>query len=285
MGCRGWAYRDVLPYFRRAEGNERFASEFHGTEGPLGVSDQRHTHKLSKAFVQACQQYGMTYNADFNGSDQAGTGLYQVTNRNGRRCSAAVAYLGVARRRPNLSIRTGVVVRRILFENTRAVGVEAAAGRESFSAFADQEIVLAAGAINSPKLLILSGIGSAAHLSHLGITVQADLEGVGQNLRDHLDIFMMYNVRGCESHDAYKRVYRQIGVGLQYAIYRNGPLSATVVEAGAFWPTESNNPETDVQLHFLAGTGIEAVTGGNSSGNGCTLNAYCCVRARTALSH
>jgi choline dehydrogenase len=274
-GCPGWAYRDVLPYFKRAEGNERFADEFHGTDGPLGVSDQRHTHKLSKAFVQACQQFGMPYNADFNGRRQTGTGLYQVTNRNGRRCSAAVAYLRKARGRPNLTIRTGVVVRRISIDRGRAAGVDCAAGTESFSASADQEVIVAAGAINSPKLLMLSGIGPADHLSSLGIKVHADLPGVGQNLHDHLDIFMMYNVKDCESYDAYKSRYRQVWAGLQYALYRDGPVSATVVEAGAFWPTDRKNvPETDIQYHFLAGTGIEAVTGGSSTGNGCTLNAY-----------
>jgi choline dehydrogenase len=279
-GCPGWGFRDVLPYFRRAEGNERLAGEFHGTDGPLGVSDQRHTHLLSKAFVQACQEFGMPYNADFNGKVQAGAGLYQVTNRYGRRCSAAVAYLGDSRKRANLEIRTGVSVQRIVIEKQRAVGVECVAGRERFSVSAEQEIVLAAGAINSPKLLMLSGVGPAGHLASHGIDVRVDLPGVGQNLHDHLDIFMMYNVKNVESYDVYKRAHRQVWAGLQYALYRNGPVSATVVEGGAFWPTDRNVAGTDVQFHFLAGTGIEAVTGGSSTGNGCTLNAYL-VRPRS----
>jgi choline dehydrogenase len=154
------------------------------------------------------------------------------------------------------------------------VGVECTVGRENFSISADREIIVAAGAINSPKLLMLSGIGPAGHLRGLGISVMADVPGVGANLHDHLDIFMMYNVKGVQSYDAYKRAHRQIWAGLQYLLYRNGPVSATVVEAGAFWPANPNVPGTDVQFHFLAGTGIEAVTSDSSTGNGCTLNAY-----------
>ncbi|MDQ0468635.1 GMC family oxidoreductase [Labrys wisconsinensis] len=274
MGCPGWSYREVLPYFKRSEANERLAGEFHGIEGPLGVSDQRHTHPLSKAFVQACQDYGMPHNADFNGREQAGAGLYQVTNRNGRRCSAAVAYLGRARGRPNLSVRTGCLARRIVVENGRAAGVEYQAGKSCFTVRAQREVVLAAGAINSPKLLMLSGIGPARHLESHGIKPVADLPGVGRNLHDHLDIFMMYNVKTVESYDAYKRIHRQIWAGLQYALFRSGPVSATVVEGGAFWTTAGRSASPDLQFHFLAGTGIEAVTGDMSTGNGCTLNAY-----------
>ncbi|SIT57270.1 L-sorbose 1-dehydrogenase [Mesorhizobium prunaredense] len=279
-GCPGWSYQDVLPYFMRAEANERFADTYHGTDGPLGVSDQRHTHPLSKAFIKACQEYGMPYNADFNGHDQRGTGLYQVTNRNGRRCSAAVAYLGAARKRPNLEVRTGCVVRRIVIEGGRAVGIEGVTGKRPFFARAEREVVLTAGAISTPKLLMLSGIGPAKHLSAHGIRSVVDLPGVGQNFHDHLDIFMMYNVTRIESYDVYKKAHRQVWAGLQYALFRNGPISATVVEGGAFWPADGNDPSTDIQFHFLAGTGIEAVTGDQSTGNGCTLNAYL-VRPRS----
>jgi choline dehydrogenase len=285
MGCPGWSYRDVLPYFKRSEGNERLSGEFHGSEGPLGVSDQRHTHPLSKAFVQACQDYGMPYNADFNGRDQAGAGLYQVTNRNGRRCSAAVAYLSAARKRRNLTIRTGILVRRVVLEKGRAVAVECLAGKRSFTAFAEREIVLTAGAINSPKLLMLSGVGPADHLSSHKIKPVVDLPGVGKNLHDHLDIFMMYNVKNVRSYDFYKKLHRQIWVGLQYALFRNGPVSATVVEGGAFWNTAEKRGSPDLQFHFLAGTGIEAVTNNTSTGNGCTLNAYLLdPRSRGAVS-
>lgn len=274
MGCPGWSYREVLPYFKRSEANERLAGAYHGTDGPLGVSDQRHTHPLSKVFVQACQEFGMPYNADFNGAAQSGCGLYQVTNRNGRRCSAAVGYLGKARSRKNLTVRTGVLVRRIVLRNGRAVGVEYGENGRRIEANADAQVIVTAGAINSPKLLMLSGIGPAAHLASHGIYVKADLPGVGQNLHDHLDVFLMYNLKGITSYDAYRKPHRQLWAGIQYAAFRNGPVSATVVEGGAFWATSKRLAQPDLQFHFLAGTGIEAVTDGHSSGNGCTLNAY-----------
>jgi choline dehydrogenase-like flavoprotein len=273
MGCHGWSYRDVLPYFRRSEANDRFADEFHGNDGPLGVSDQRYTHPLSRAFIRACQQYGIPHNSDFNGKRQTGAGLYQVTNRDGRRCSAARAYLRPANRRPNLTVRTGVFVQRLVVEKGRAAAVECISGNHLFIARAEREIIVTAGAINSPKLLMLSGIGPAQHLASLGIKPAIDLPGVGQNLHDHLDIFMMYNVKDIESYDAYKKLSRQIWAGLRYAIYRDGPVSATVVEAGAFCSTDSADA-ANLQFHFLAGSGIEAVTDAASKSNGCTLNAY-----------
>ncbi len=273
-GCPGWSYADVLPYFVRAESNERFSGALHGTDGPLAVSDQRYTHPLSLAFVRACQEYGIPYNADFNGTRQLGTGLYQVTNRNGRRCSAAIGYLGPARGRRNLTVRTGATVRRILIEHGKAVGVRVAHGRHEHDIRAEREIIVAAGAINSPKLLMLSGIGPARDLAALGIDVKADLPGVGRNLHDHLDVFLMYRLRGGESYDVYRRLHRQLAAGLQYAAYRSGPVSATICEGGAFWTSDISQSAPDLQFHFLAGTGIEAVTGDDAVGNGCTLNAY-----------
>lgn len=273
-GCPGWSYREVLPYFMRAESNERFSGDMHGTEGPLAVSDQRYTHPLSKAFVRACQEYGIPYNPDFNGPRQSGAGLYQVTNRNGRRCSAAVAYLGAARGRRNLTLRTGALVQRILVENGRAVGVVVAERGRTRTIRAGTEVILAAGVINSPKLLMLSGIGPASALSALGIDVALDLPGVGRNLHDHLDVFLMYRLKGVESYDVYRKPYRQVLPGLQYAAFRTGPVSATICEGGAFWTNDATLGAPDLQYHFLAGTGIEAVTGGDAVGNGCTLNAY-----------
>jgi choline dehydrogenase-like flavoprotein len=274
MGCPGWSYAEVLPYFRRSEANESLSTPYHGTEGPLSVSDQRHTHLLSKAFVRACQEFGMPVNGDFNGKRQAGAGLYQITNRNGRRCSAAVGYLGRARKRKNLTVRTGTAVQRIVIEQGRAVGVEYRDTGRVVTARANQSVLLSAGAINSPKLLMLSGIGPADHLASHGIKPEIDLPGVGRNLHDHLDIFMMYNVHGIATYDRYKKMHWQLVAGLQYALWRNGPVSANVVEGGAFWSTSAHPEAPDLQYHFLAGTGIEKVTSGASSGNGCTLNAY-----------
>ncbi len=287
MGATGWAYKDVLPFFRRAEGNEKFSGTYHGTDGPLSVVDQRHPHKLSKAFVQACQEYGIPYNPDFNGASQEGAGLYQTTNREGRRCSAAVGYLRPAKNRRNLTIRTGVTVNRILIENGRAVGVEIARGNGVTVERASREVVVTAGAIGSPKLLMLSGIGPAAHLASHGIKTLVDLPGVGQNLHDHLDVFMMYNVKDVDSYDAYKKMSRKIMPGLQYALFRNGPVSGTIVEGGAFCRTDESPPAPDLQYHFLPGTGVEEVndTAETVTGNGCTLNGYFMhPRARGAVT-
>jgi choline dehydrogenase len=273
-GCAGWSYRDVLPYFKRAEGNERYTGQYHSGEGPLKVSDQRHTHPLAKAFVRACQDYGLPYNADFNGEHQAGAGLYQVTNHQGRRCSAAVAYLGPARKRPNLTIRTGVCVRRIVIEGGRAVGVEILERGQVRIERAEQEIVVAAGALNSPKLLLLSGVGPAKGLSSVGVKTIVDLPGVGQNLHDHLDIFLMYNLKGVDSYDVNKKMHRQLWAGAQYLAFRNGPVSGTIVEGGAFCWADKSVADPDLQYHFLAGTGVEEVNNDTSNGNGCTLNGY-----------
>jgi len=270
----GWSYQDVLPYFRRAEGNERYSTPFRGADGPLRVSDQRYTHPLAKAFVQACQEYGMLYNPDFNGERQAGAGLYQVTNSNDRRCSAAVGYLGPARKRPNLTIRTGAQVRRIVLEKGRAVGVELADKRRVLVERAEREVVVTAGALNSPKLLLLSGIGPKAHLASVGIKTLVDLPGVGQNLHDHLDIFMMYNIRNMDSYDVNRKLHRQALAGLQYLAFHQGPVCGTIVEGGAFCWADNSVSEPDLQYHFLAGTGVEEVNNDTSSGNGCTLNGY-----------
>ncbi len=284
-GCPSWSYRDLLPYFRRSEGNERFAGEYHGDDGPLRVSDQRHTNPLSKIFIQACLDYGMPYNPDFNGERQAGAGPYQVTNHNGRRCSAAVGYLRKARSRPNLTIRTGAAVRRVIIERGRATGVEFVRRGRTATERAEREIILAAGAIGSPKLLMLSGIGPAAHLATHRIATIVDLPGVGQNLHDHLDVFMMYTVKDIETYDVYKSLRRKFWAGLQYAAFRNGPASGTIVEGGAFWWTDRSASQPDLQFHFLCGTGVEAVTGDTSIGNGCTLNCYFLQpRSRGAVS-
>ena len=158
-GCDGWAFDDVLPYFRRAEDNNRLADDYHGTGGPLGASDQVSPHPLSQAFVRAAQQAGLAHNADFNGATQEGAGLYQVTQRRGRRCSTAVGYLHPAMKRGNIDLVTDAQAHRILIENGRAIGVEYFSHGQLRTARAEQEVIIASGAIGSPKLLLLSGIG------------------------------------------------------------------------------------------------------------------------------
>ena len=187
-GAEGWDWNSVLPYFRRSERNSRGADALHGADGPLHVSDLRYTNELSAAFIEAGVQAGYGRNPDFNGRTQEGFGLYQVTQKDGARCSSAVAYLDPARDRQNLDIVTGALVRRILLDKNRAIGVAYARGGHEVVVRCEGEVLLSGGAINSPQLLMLSGIGPAEHLASHGITPRHVLPGVGRNLQDHLDI-------------------------------------------------------------------------------------------------
>lgn len=273
QGCHGWSYTDVLPYFRKAESNERFADEAHGTRGPLAVSDQSQTLPLTKAWLRACQEHGIPYNQDFNSGQQLGCGLYQVTMRNGLRSSAARAYLRPARRRSNLTIRTNTQVTRIAVQSGRATGVEVVEGGQLKVLRAEREVIVAAGGIGSPHLLLRSGIGPAKHLREVGVPVCHDLPGVGENLQDHVDVFLIYDLRGPHSYDKYKKPHWQVAAALQYALFRNGPLTSNIAEGGlCWWGPDKSDPRPDLQFHFLCGAGIEAGTDTPPSGNGCTLN-------------
>lgn len=276
-GCAGWSYHDVLPYFRRAEDNERLVNEYHGTGGPLGVSDLITVNELSKAFVLSAQQAGLPFNTDFNGARQEGCGFYQVTQRGGRRCSAAKGYLMPARQRPNLTVLTNCLVSRIRIEQGRAVGVEFVEGsrsREISFARAEREVVLAAGAIGSPKTLLLSGVGPADQLRAHSIEVKQDLPGVGQNLQDHFDIDIVYELKGNESLDKYAKPHMMLLAGLEYKLFNKGPVTSNIAEAGAFWYGDSQSATPDLQFHFLPGAGVEAGIPPVPSGAGCTLNSY-----------
>lgn len=272
QGADGWSFRDVLPYFRRAEGNERFAGPFHGTDGPLGVSDQRSPHRLSKIWLQACQQAGLPFNADFNSGDQAGCGFYQITARDGRRSSAATAYLGDRKRRTNLTVNTGCRVQRIIFEERRAIGVEFIKGGRTEKIYAEREIILSAGSFNTPKLLMLSGIGPADHLREHGIKVVADSPGVGMNYQDHMEMSLVYKLTGEHSYDKYKKPGWQVWAGLQYALFRSGPITSNIIETGAFWRSNHRAATPDLQLFFLAGAGVEEGVESVPGGNGCTVS-------------
>jgi len=195
-GAVGWGYADVLPYFLRAEGNSRGASPYHGADGPLRVEDRRYTHELTRAWVDAAVAAGMPRNPDVNGPQQDGVGLYQVTQRAGRRWSAADAYLRPALRRPNLDVVTGAAVSRVLLARGRAVGVAYTRAGVEHVAWAGSEVVLAAGTIGSAQLLLLSGIGPAGHLREVGVQVVAHLPGVGENLHDHPATPLVWHTRG-----------------------------------------------------------------------------------------
>ncbi|MGH6895721.1 MAG: GMC family oxidoreductase [Geminicoccaceae bacterium] len=273
-GCAGWAFADVLPYFRRFEDNERFSNAWHGTGGPIGVSDPITPHPMSKAFVRAAQEAGLPYNPDFNGERQEGCGLYQVTQRRGRRSSAAVAYLRPAMARPNLSVRTRAIATRILIERGRAVGIEYVEGGAPtrHTARAEAEVLVTAGAIGSPKLLLLSGIGPADELRALGIEVVHDLPGVGRNLQDHIDVYVISELCGPHSYNKHTRLHRQLWAGLQYYTFGCGPVTSNLAEAGGFWYADPKARSPDIQFHFLPGSGLEAgVT--QLCEHGCTLNS------------
>ncbi|MBS0448225.1 MAG: GMC family oxidoreductase N-terminal domain-containing protein [Proteobacteria bacterium] len=271
LGNEGWSYEDLLPYFRKSEDNERLAGPYHGKGGPLWVSDQRSPHELSKAFIEAAHAYGLPYNADFNGASMYGTGMYQVTCRNGLRRSSAVSYLRPVRSRPNLHVMTGARALRILVEGGRAVGLEVAQGRSVTLVRADREVVVSSGAINSPRLLLLSGIGPAAELRALGIQPVHDLNGVGKNLQDHLNTNVITTLKQPISYDGQDKFPYAIGHGLRWLLSRSGPAASVIVEAAGFFQSaEATRP--DLQIHIAPAM---VVRGGQTQldGHGFTINS------------
>jgi len=272
-GCAGWSFAEVQPYFVHAEDNAILGGPYHGHGGPLGVSSLD-PHPLTLAFVRAAQQAGLPFTADFNGPKQQGCGVYQATIRNGRRCSTAVGYLGPAKGRRNLTVLTDLAARRIVFEGSRAVGVEVAAKGRSEVIRADREVIVTSGAIGSPKLLLLSGIGKGDELRRLGIPVVQDLPPVGENLQDHMDVDVVYELTGQHSYDRYKKLHWKLWAAAEWKMFNRGPVTSNLVEGGAFWWGDRNEPTPDLQLHFLPGAGIEPGIDGVPSGNGCTLNSY-----------
>ena len=235
QGCRGWSYQEVLPYFKRAEDNQRFDDDHHARGGPLGVSDPAAPLPICEAWFEAARTLGIPFNPDFNGARQAGVGYYQLTQRNARRSSAATAYLGPARRRRNLTVRTSARVLRIVVEGGRATGVEVAAGGSVETVRAEREVIVSGGAVGSPKLLLHSGIGPADHLEDVGIPVVHDLPGVGANLQDHLNLFTIWECTGDHTYDAYAKPHRALWAGLRYLLFRDGPAASSLFETGGFW--------------------------------------------------
>ncbi len=249
-GCHGWGWRDVLPWFRHAESNQRLSGDLHGTNGPLKVSDTRYRHPLSLAFVKAAQECGLDYNHDFNGRRQDGVGFYQTTTHEGERASTAATYLAAVKGRPNLTVATGAQVHRIGIEGGRAVGVAWRDASGMHEARARREVVLSAGALASPKLLLLSGIGPADRLRALGITVQRDLAGVGGNFQDHLECSVYGRCIEPISLLGNDRGWTAFMHGLQWKLFRTGLLTSNVVESGGFVDT-SGGGRPDIQFHVL----------------------------------
>ncbi len=230
----GWGWDEVLPYFRGMEGNNRFASDLHGSEGPVLVSDPGHINDMSRWFVQAVQQLGEPFNPDFNGPTQRGVGFYQFTNRAGRRSSSAYAFLSPLEGNPNLTIKLQAEVARIETKDGRATGVSYRDKSGEHSANVDGEVILAAGALVSPKLLMLSGIGPEAHLGQHGIDVVAPRQGVGQNLIDHPEVPVTAFANGPYGYFKQGNGWRMLRNGLQFKLFGSGPVTSAGVEAGAF---------------------------------------------------
>lgn len=251
LGNLGWGYQDVLPLFRQLEDNGRGASQFHGKGGELSVSNHVCVNPLSRMFVQAAVEAGHLLNADFNGAQQDGAGIYQVTQRNGRRCSSAVAFLRPAMKRPNLTVITGALASRVRIDKGRAVGVDYVRNGQSHYARAMSEVVLAGGAINSPQLLMLSGIGPAEHLKSIGIAPAHDLPGVGKNLQDHLSANVIHQALKPLTFDGLDRLLPSLKVGMQYLLWRTGPATSNVAEAGVFARSSAAAATPDIQLHFV----------------------------------
>ncbi|MBM3344647.1 MAG: choline dehydrogenase [Betaproteobacteria bacterium] len=248
LGNVGWGADDVLPYFRKAEDNERGADAWHGAGGPLGVSDLRDRHPLAQAWVDAAEQCGYPRNADFNGAEQEGAGLYQTTMRNGVRSSTAAAYLAPVRNRSNLHVVTDALTTRILFDGRRASGVEYLAGGTTHVANANAEVLVAAGAFNSPQLLQLSGLGPAKLLRTHGIPVIADLPGVGESLADHYFTRIILRCKEPLSlNDAVNQWHRGAGAVLDYAIRRRGYFAIPALSAGCFLRAHPTAQTPDIQ--------------------------------------
>ncbi|WP_321891408.1 GMC family oxidoreductase [Burkholderia cenocepacia] len=252
LGNRGWSWRDCLPYFRRLEHNTLGEGPTRGTGGPLWASAIRQRHELVDAFVAASNRLGVRTVDDFNTGDQEGVGYYQLTTRNGLRCSTAVAYLKPARGRPNLHIETDAQALKVLFDGAQASGVRYVQHGKVHEVRALREVILAAGALQSPQLLQVSGVGPAALLDRHGIAVVADRKGVGENLQDHLQVRLIYEVtKPITTNDELHSWVGRAKMGLQWALFRGGPLAIGINQGGMFCralPDESATP--DIQFHF-----------------------------------
>jgi len=256
-GCEGWSYREILPYFKRAEDNQRFADDYHAYGGPLGVSMPVSALPICDAYIRAGQELGIPYNHDFNGRQQAGVGFYQLTQRNRRRSSASLSYLSPIRDRKNLTIRTGARVARIVLEGTRAVGVEVVTASGIETIRAEREVLVTSGAIGSPKLLLQSGIGPAAHLQPVRV-----------------------EAKHAPPYGGVTRLHRALWAGLQYILFRSGPVASSLFETGGFWYADPEARSPDIQFHLGLGSGIEAGVEKLKNAGGTLNSAYLHPRSK-----
>ena len=250
LGNEGWSYDDVLPYFMRAEDQENGDSEFHGKGGPLGVSNVRMNRPICDAFIEACIQAGIPENNDFNGETQEGVGYYQFTTKNGQRCSAAKAYLKPARNRQNLTVETNILVTRVVLKDGRAVGVEGLREGATLTFSAKREVIMSAGAIGSPHILQLSGIGNGDWLKDVGIDVVHELPGMGGNLQDHMQAKNIYKTNVTTLNDEVRNPLRKLKMGWDYLTTRTGPMTMAASIVGFFARSLPELDRPDIQLNM-----------------------------------
>ena len=262
LGNPGWSAADVLPVYRRMEDNLAGGDEWRGTGGPLTITSMAGSvHPLADDYLKAATAAGIPVNPDYNGETQEGSSIYQVTTRNGLRCSSADAYLRPARRRPNLEVRTGAHVTRLLFDGKRTAGVEYVRDGIKAEVRAEREVILEAGAVNSPQILMLSGIGDGERLSSLGISPLHHAPMVGRNLQDHLGFDYVYESTRPTLNDVLRPWWSRLGVGLQYILTRKGPLSLSVNQAGGFVRSRPGQDRPNIQLYFSPLSYTRAVPG------------------------
>ena len=253
LGNTGWGWRDVLPYFIRSERNQRGADAYHGDSGPQAVSDIGKPNTLARAFIAGCIEAGYPANDDFNGETQEGAGLYQLTTWGGRRCSAATGYLKSARGRKNLKLETQAHACRVEFSDARANSLVYQQGGQEKRVSVRREIILSAGALQSPQLLQLSGIGDADVLKRYGIEVLCHRPQVGENLQDHLQVRVIHQCsQPLTTNDDMRSMWRQCYMGFQYLLFRSGPMAVGINQAGAFLKTSTDLPTPDIQFHSAA---------------------------------
>ena len=252
LGATGWSYAEVLPFFKRSEGNERGGDEFHGSGGPLNVMDQRWPNVTSRRFVESAASLQLPRTADFNGPSNEGFGLYQVTQKGGERWSAARAYVEPLREHGNFAVRTGALVERIVVEGGRATGVVIRRGSKRETLRARGGVILSAGAFNSPQILMLSGIGPGAHLKDKGIDVVADRARVGADLQDHIDYVSSWETRSTDPFgDSLGGTWRMVKAIFEHRTRRSGIMTTCFAEAGGFWKSRPDLPAPDIQYHFV----------------------------------
>ncbi|GEP09071.1 GMC family oxidoreductase [Methylobacterium gnaphalii] len=272
LGNAGWSWKDLLPYFIKSEHNTRGAGPAHGADGPLWCSDIEHKHELIEAIIAGAGELGVKRTTDFNAGDQEGVGYYQLFTRKGWRCSSAVAYLRPAEGRSNLRVETEAQATGLILENGRAVGIRYRQNGRITEARAAREVILAAGALQSPQLLMLSGIGPAAELQRHGIAVAKELPGVGENLQDHLQIRLMYKVaRPITTNDDLSSIVGKARIGLQWLLTRSGPLAVGINQGGLFTRVMPGLGTPDVQFHF-ATLSADMAGGAPHPWSGCTFS-------------